>query len=150
MGARIRARAAAGTALLVALGAPALGGCGSSGQDTPPAVEKAASAVPSDLGKATSGDTDLDGQADAGKALTPTQLCGFLETETPKVVDLQPAEYAAATFGSALFTFYSDQGLLTDIDGAEMDTLAAQGCPDAAATVLRPLGATSFADLLSR
>ena len=78
------------------------------------------------------------------------RLCGFLRDESPKVVDLQPAEYAAATFGSALFAFYSEQGLLTDIDGAEIDTLAAQGCPGVTATLLVPLGATSFADLLSR
>ena len=128
MGARIRARAVA-TVVLVALGGLGLGGCGTAAEDAPPAVQDAARSVPSDVGEATSGDRDLDGQADAGKALTPAQLCGFLKAESPKVVDLQPAEYAAATFGSALFAFYSEQGLLTDIDGAEIDALAAQGCP---------------------
>ena len=148
MGARIRARAAAATVVLVAgLG---LAGCGSTSRDTPPAVREAATSVPSDLSGATSGDSDRDGQADAGKSLTPSELCGFLEAESPKVADLQPAEYAAATFGSALLAFYTDHGLLTDIDGAEIDALAAQGCPRVAATLLAPLGATSFADLLSR
>lgn len=143
------ARTTAATVVLVVLGGLGLGGCGVAADDPPPAVEHAASAVPTDLGQATSGDSDLDGQADAGKALAPTQLCGFLRGETPKVVDLQPAEYAA-TFGSALFAFYSEQGLLTDIDGAAIDTLAAKGCPQVAATLLEPLGAPTFADLLSR
>ncbi len=149
MGARTT-RTAAATVTLVVLGALGLGGCGNAAEDAPPAVQDAARSVPSDDGAATSGDRDLDGQADAGKALTPAQLCGFLEAEAPKVVDLQPEEYAAASFGSALFAFYTDHGLLTDIDGAEIDTLAARGCPQVAATLLTPLGAPSFADLLSR
>lgn len=144
------ARTTNATVVLVALAGLGLAGCGSSTADTPPAVQEAVTSVPSDLGEAISGDRDLDGHADAGKALTPTRLCGFLRAETPEVVDLQPAEYAAAAFGSALFAFYTDHGLLTDIDGAEIDTLAAKGCPQVAATLLVPLGASSFADLLSR
>jgi len=141
------------TAAVVLLGA-LLAGCG--GSDDPDtsdgsgAADEAASKVPGDLDAATSGDADLDGEADAGAEMTADELCGFLEEETPKVVDLQPAEYAAATFGGAVFAFYTDQGLLTDIDGAEMDALAAEGCPDAAARLLPVLGASSFEELLSR
>ena len=146
---RVRRRTTVGVVVVAAcLG---LGACGGTGADEPSAaVEEAASVVPSDLRSATAGDSDLDGQADAGSELTSAQLCGFVRRETPKVADLQPAEYAAATFGGDLVTFYSEQGLLTDIDGAEMDALVADGCPDDAATVLVPLGASSFAELLSR
>ncbi|MEO7422245.1 MAG: hypothetical protein ABIU87_07615 [Ornithinibacter sp.] len=127
------------------------GGCaGSDVAGTPGAVREAASAAPSDLGAATAGDANLDGQADTGAALSADELCGFLAEETPKVIDLKPAEYAAATFGGALFTFYTGQGLLTDIDGAGIDALAAEGCPDAAAALLPVLGASSFEELLSR
>lgn len=125
----------------------ALTGCGGS-DDPGSAAEEAASIVPSDLSAAASGDADLDGEADEGAALTADEFCGFLAEETPQVVDLQPAEYAAATFGTAVFSFYTDHGLLTDIDGADMDALAAEGCPDAAAALLPVLGVTSFAELL--
>ena len=127
-----------------------LGGC-ASGDDsaTPGAVTEAASKLPTDLARATSGDTDLDGKADAGKAMTADELCGFLTEQTPKVIDLKPAEYAYATFGGALLSFYSSKGLLTDIDGADIDALTAQGCPEKAATLLPVLGASSFEKLLS-
>ena len=135
----------------IVLIATGLGGCGGSDSaDTSDAAKDAASVVPSDLEQATSGDTNLDGEADQGAALTPEEFCGFLADETPKVVKLQPAEYAAATFGSALFAFYTDNGLLTDIDGADMDALAAQGCPDETGKLLPVLGASSFDDLLSQ
>ncbi|MEO6789328.1 MAG: hypothetical protein ABI249_01925 [Ornithinibacter sp.] len=128
-----------------------LGACGGSDDPgTPGAVKDAASVAPSDLGAATSGDANLDGQTDAGAALGADELCGFLAEETPKVIDVKPAEYAAASFGGALFTFYTSKGLLTDIDGAGIDALAAEGCPDAAATLLPALGASSFEELLSR
>ncbi len=81
--------------------------------------------------------------------MTADALCGFLADETPKVIDLQPAEYAYATFGGALLTFYTDKGLLTDIDGADIDALAAKGCPESAAKLLPVLGASSFEKLLS-
>lgn len=139
---------AAAVILLVAI---ALGGCGSSEESgAGDATEGAASSVPSDLEQATSGDQDLDGESDEGAALTAQEFCGFLAQETPEVVDLQPAEYAAATFGSAVLELYTAKGLLTDIDGADMDALAAEGCPDRASTLLPALGATSFEDLLSR
>ncbi|MGD9959271.1 hypothetical protein [Nocardioides sp.] len=131
--------------MLVVVG---LGGCGGSDDSTP--TDEAASVVPTELTDAVSGDADLDGEADQGAALTADEFCGFLAEETPKVVDLQPAEYAAATFGSAVFAFYTDKGLLTDIDGADMDVLAAEGCPDASAELLPALGASTFADLLSQ
>ncbi len=135
----------------IVLIATGLGGCGGSDSSDPaPAVRDAASVAPADPSDATSGDADLDGEADAGAALTADEFCGFLAEETPKVQDLQPAEYAAATFGGALFTFYTDQGLLTDIDGADMDALAAEGCPDAAERLWPVLGATSFEQLLSQ
>lgn len=134
--------------VLVGVGLTACGG--SDSKDTSDAAKAAASVLPSDLESAVSGDADLDGEADAGAALTPDQFCGFLTDETPKVIDLQPAEYAAATFGSDVFAFYSDNGLLTDIDGADMDALAAKGCPDAAAKILPVLGGTSFEDVLSQ
>lgn len=138
------------TAAAIAVMAMSLTGCASSGAADPPTViDDAASALPTDLGDATSGDEDLDGEADAGAALTSEQFCGFLAEETPEVVDLAPPEYAAATFGSALFGFYTDNGLLTDIDGADMDALAAEGCPEAAAELLPVLGADSFATLFS-
>ncbi len=128
-----------------------LGGCGGSGaSDSPAVVSEAASVAPSDLEGATSGDADLDGQADEGAAMTAEELCGFLADETPKVIDLRPAEYAYATFGGALFAFYTDQGLLTDIDGADIDALSAEGCPGAAAELLPVLGADSFQELLSQ
>ncbi len=128
-----------------------LTGCGGSdSKETPDAVEDAASVVPSDLESAVSGDADLDGEADAGAALTADQFCGFITEETPKVIDVQPAEYAAATFGTAVFAFYSDNGLMTDIDGADMDAPAAEGCPDAAAKLLPALGASSFEAVLSQ
>lgn len=128
-----------------------LGGCGgSANSDTPPALRDAASVLPSDLSQAASGDANLDGKADKGAALTPAEFCGFLAKESPEVIDKQPAEYTAATFNSALFTFYTDHGLLTDIDGVVMDALAAKGCPKAAAELLPVLGASSFAELLSR
>ena len=142
-----RATAVAAATLLLA----ALGACGGSDDpDVPEVVESAGSAVPSDIDDATSGDVDLDGEADEGAALTSDQLCGFLVEETPEVIDLQPAEYAAATFGSALFSFYSEQGLMTDIDGGDIDALAAEGCPEEAATLLTALGADSFEELLSQ
>ncbi len=136
---------AAGVLVLLLAG---LAGCGSSSQDGgSDAASAASSLLPSDLRDATSGDTNLDGEADAGAGLTAEQLCGFLATEAPEVVDLQPAEYAAAVFGQALVAFYSQHGLLTDIDGAEMDALAAEGCPSRARALLPVLGTTSFADL---
>lgn len=139
----------AGAALILVT--TGLAGCGSSDRDArPDAAKSAASALPSDLAEATSGDADLDGQADSGAGLTPAEFCGFLAKESPEVVDLQPAEYAAATFGGALLAFYTDKGLITDIDGADMDALVARGCPDATATLLPVLGASSFEDLLSR
>lgn len=129
----------------------AVGGCaGSNVPDPPSGVREAASVAPSDLGSATSGDTNLDGEADQGAALTAKELCGFLADETPKVIDLKPAEYAYATFGGALLAFYTDKGLLTDIDGADIDALAAEGCPSAAAKLLPVLGASSFEALLSK
>ena len=127
-----------------------LGGCASSDDlGTPGAVTEAASLLPTDLTRATSGDTNLDGKADAGKAMTADELCGFLAEQTPKVIDLRPAEYAYATFGGALLSFYSGKGLLTDIDGADIDALAAKGCPEKAAKLLPVLGASSFEKLLS-
>ena len=152
--ARAKRRAVRAVAALVLMGS-ALAGCGgtdddSGAVDTPAVVSEAASAVPSDLTDAASADADLDGEADAGSELSAEAFCGFLAEETPKVVDLQPAEYAAAEFGSALVNFYAEQGLITDIDGAEMDSLAAEGCPEAAAAVLPALGATSFEDNASR
>lgn len=140
----------------IAVAAIVLVGCGLTGcagaddADPPTAIDNAASAVPSDLGDATSGDANLDGEADEGAAMTAEAFCGFLAEETPNVIDLVPAEYAAAVFGSALFTFYSENGLLTDIDGADMDALAAEGCPDAAAQLLPVLGADSFEQLNSQ
>ncbi|MEO5743894.1 MAG: hypothetical protein ABIQ53_04795 [Terracoccus sp.] len=137
-------------AVILLIGA-GLGGCGNVDDSaTPGAVTQAASLVPTDLARATSGDTNLDGKADAGKAMTADELCGFLATETPKVIDLQPAEYAYATFGGALLSFYSGKGLLTDIDGADIDALAAKGCPEKAAELLPVLGASSFEKLLSQ
>ncbi|RYB91657.1 hypothetical protein EUA93_15985 [Nocardioides oleivorans] len=145
MGTR-RAGAAAATLLLAALGA-----CGGSGEpDVSEPVESAISAAPSDIDDATSADSDLDGEADPGLALSPDRLCGFLTEQTPRIADLQPAEYAAATFGSALFAFYSEQGLLTDIDGADIDSLTAEGCPAEATALLAMLGARSFKELLSQ
>jgi hypothetical protein len=134
---------------IVLVGATAAGCGGSDEPDGAATQDAAAPVLPSDVANATSGDADLDGEADAGAELTPDELCGFLAEETPEVVHLQPAEYAAATFGGALFDFYSEQGLLTDIDGADMDALVAEGCPDAAAELLPALGASSFAELLS-
>ncbi|MCU1537588.1 MAG: hypothetical protein JWP82_1939 [Humibacillus sp.] len=139
------------TAAAVALVGAALAGCGSTDTPTPSsAVKSAIQLVPTDLAQATSGDTNLDGTADAGAALTPEEFCGFLAKETPKVINLQPAEYAYATFGGAVVTFYTSKGLLTDIDGAGMDALAAKGCPDKAATLLPALGAKTFQELFSR
>lgn len=133
------------------VGSVTLAGCGDSDSDNvAPAASEAASVAPSDIDDATSGDTDLDGEADAGASLTPAEFCGFLAEETPQVIDLQPPEYAAAVFGSALFTFYTDMGLLTDIDGADMDRLAAEGCPDEAAELLPVLGGESFEQVLSQ
>jgi hypothetical protein len=132
-------------------GSVTLAGCGDSDADeVSPAVSDAASVVPSDIDDATSGDNDLDGEADEGAGLTPAEFCGFLAEETPDVIDLQPPEYAAAIFGSALFTFYADMGLMTDIDGGDMDALAAEGCPDAAAELLPVLGGESFEQVLSQ
>ncbi|WP_134766541.1 hypothetical protein [Nocardioides sp. 1609] len=139
----VRRTALAATLLI---GTTLLAGCG--GDDEPEA--DAASALPSALDPGTSGDVDLDGEADAGAEMTAAELCGFIAEQAPKVADLQPAEYAAATFGSALFVFYTDHGLLTDIDGAEMDALVAEGCPEEAAALLPSLDAASFAELLSR
>ena len=139
------------TVAVILLIGSGLGGCGSSDDTgTPGAVTQAASLVPTDLARATSGDTNLDGKADAGKAMTAEELCGFLAEQTPKVIDLKPAEYAYATFGGALLSFYSNKGLLTDIDGADIDALAAQGCPEKAAELLPVLGASSFEKLLSQ
>lgn len=128
-----------------------LGGCGNVAESGPSgAVTEAASLVPTNLARATSGDTDLDRTADAGKAMNADELCGFLADETPKVIDLQPAEYAHATFGGALLKFYTGKGLLTDIDGAAIDALAAKGCPEKAAKLLPVLGASSFERLLAK
>ncbi|MEO7446945.1 MAG: hypothetical protein ABI336_01620 [Humibacillus sp.] len=139
------------TVAAAALIGAALSGCGGTEAAGPSsAVQSAIGVLATDLTKATSGDTNLDGTADAGAALTPEAFCGFLAAETPKVIDLKPAEYAYATFGGALISFYTDKGLLTDIDGAGMDSLAAKGCPEAAAKVLPVMGATTFAQLLSR
>ncbi|WP_139142601.1 hypothetical protein [Humibacillus sp. DSM 29435] len=139
------------TAAVILLIGAGLGGCGNGDSpSTSSAVTAAVSIVPTDLARATSGDTNLDGAADAGKAMTADDLCGFLADETPKVIDLKPAEYAYATFGGALLTFYSGKGLLTDIDGADIDALAAKGCPEKAATLLPVLGASSFEKLLSQ
>ena len=137
-------------AAIVLIGAGLTGCGGSDSTETSDAAKAAASVVPSDLESAASADADLDGEADAGAALTADEFCGFLADETPQVIDLQPAEYAAATFGSAVFNFYTDQGLITDIDGADMDALAAEGCPEAAAKILPALGATTFEEVLSQ
>lgn len=143
---RRRLAPAAAVLLLATLGA-----CGGQDEaDRPESVDEAASVVPTDLDDATSGDTDLDGEADEGAALDAGQLCAFLEKEVPEVRGLQPAEYAAAIFGSDLFAFYTEQGLLTDIDGADIDALAAEGCPDSAATLLEVLDAATFEELLSQ
>jgi hypothetical protein len=134
----------------VAMSASVLYGCGGDDSGDPSASPSSATVTPSDTDDAISGDSDLDGEADQGAEMTAEQLCGFLTEETPQVVDLQPAEYAAATFSGDLFSFYSDNGLLTDIDGDDMDALVAEGCPEAATSLLPALGASSFGELLSQ
>ncbi|MEO9325707.1 hypothetical protein ABFT23_19605 [Nocardioides sp. C4-1] len=136
---------AAAAIVLVGMALSACGGSDDGGGDDG-APSTAATDLAGGVDDATSGDTDLDGEADAGAELTPEAFCGFLAETAPDVVGLQPAEFAAAQFGTQLVAFYADEGLLTDIDGADMDALAAEGCPEAAADLLPALGASSFAD----
>jgi hypothetical protein len=139
---------AVAAAILIGTG---VAGCGGSGdEETSDAASAAASVVPSDNPAGASADADLDGEADEGKQMTADDFCGFLATETPKVVDVQPAEFAAATFKGALLEFYTSKGLMTGVDGADMDALVAEGGPEKASALLPALGASDFVDLLSR
>ncbi|CUR58529.1 hypothetical protein NOCA2500015 [metagenome] len=72
-----------------------------------------------------------------------SRLSLAIDASTPK------DPYAAATFGPALFTSYTDEGRVTDIECGDVDDLASEGCPEARATLTPAISASSFAELLS-
>ena len=127
------------------LGSVLTGCTGSSAGDAEAA--RAATQAAQITAAASAGSEGATATAVASGKVTSQELCAALKKLQPKLNKIDSKVEAMAQLTVGLANLYDKNGAIAEMDGAQMDQMASEGCPDRAVAALTSVGVKSFKEL---